>query len=91
MPKVKVFPHRELCPKGAEIEAKTGQSLCEALLEHKVKIEHACELSCACTTCHVIVRKGFGTLNESTDDEEEGWCCENIVTTNDNRNNEEEE
>ena len=40
-------------------------------MEHKVKIEHACELSCACTTCHVIVRKGFGTLNESTDDEED--------------------
>ncbi len=35
MPKVKVYPHRELCPKGTEIEAKTGQSLCEALLEHK--------------------------------------------------------
>ena len=71
MPKIKVFPHRELCPKGAEIEAEKGQSLCEALLDHKVKIEHACELSCACTTCHVIVRKGFNDLNESSDDEED--------------------
>ena len=79
MPKIKVFPHRELCPKGAEIEAERGQSLCEALLDHKVKIEHACELSCACTTCHVIVRKGFGALNESTDEEEDmldkAWIC----------------
>ena len=51
MTKIKVFPHEELCPEGAEIEAKPGQTLAEALLDNKIKIEHACELSCACTTC----------------------------------------
>ncbi|MFL2697581.1 MAG: ISC system 2Fe-2S type ferredoxin [Gammaproteobacteria bacterium] len=71
MPKIKVYPHEELCPDGIEIESEEGQSLCEALLENKIKIEHACELSCACTTCHVLVRKGFNNLNESTDDEED--------------------
>ena len=71
MTKIKVFPHVELCPNGAEIEAKPGQTLAEALLDNDIKIEHACELSCACTTCHVIVRNGFDGLNEASDDEED--------------------
>ena len=71
MTKIKVFPHEELCPEGAEIEAKPGQTLAEALLDNKIKIEHACELSCACTTCHVIVRNGFENLSDASDDEED--------------------
>ena len=71
MTKIKVFPHEELCPEGAEIEAEPGQTLAEALLDNKIKIEHACELSCACTTCHVIVRNGFETLSDASDDEED--------------------
>ena len=71
MTKIKVFPHVELCPNGAEIEAKPGQTLAEALLDNGIKIEHACELSCACTTCHVIIRNGFDGLNEASDDEED--------------------
>ena len=35
------------------------------------KIEHACEMSCACTTCHIIVRDGFNNLNEASEDEED--------------------
>ena len=65
MPKIKVFPHEELCPEGAEIQAESGQTLAEALLDNQIKIEHACELSCACTTCHVVVREGFDSLEES--------------------------
>jgi 2Fe-2S ferredoxin len=34
-------------------------------------LEHACEKSCACTTCHVIVREGFQSLNEAEDKEED--------------------
>ena len=71
MPKIKVFPHEELCPEGAEIQAESGQTLAEALLDNQIKIEHACELSCACTTCHVIVRKGFESLEYATDEEED--------------------
>ena len=66
-----VLPHPQLCPEGAVIEAPIGQSICDALLENDIEIEHACEKSCACTTCHVVVRKGFNSLNESTDDEED--------------------
>jgi 2Fe-2S ferredoxin len=71
MPQIIVLPHAELCPEGAVIEATEGQSLCEALVESDVAIEHACEMSCACTTCHVVIREGFKSLNESSDDEED--------------------
>ena len=70
MPKIIIKPHSEICPKGAEIEAEKGSSLCEAMLDNKINIEHACELSCACTTCHVIVTSGFDKLNEASEDEE---------------------
>ena len=43
---IKVKPHNELCPGGAVLEAKPGQTLAEVLLDNDVKIEHACELSC---------------------------------------------
>ena len=71
MPKIKIKPHSEICQKGAVIEAEKGSSLCEAMLDNKINIEHACELSCACTTCHVIVTSGFEKLNEASEDEED--------------------
>ncbi len=71
MPKIKVLPHSEICPNGVEFEAETGISVCENLLNNDIDIEHACELSCACTTCHVIFTDGFDSLNDSSDDEED--------------------
>ena len=71
MPKIIIKPHSEICPKGAEIEAEKGSSLCEAMLDNKINIEHACELSCACTTCHCIVREGFESLEEPSETEED--------------------
>jgi len=71
MPIIKILPHAEYCPEGKTIEAPTGTSVCEALLEHDVPIEHACEISCACTTCHVIVREGFSSLDEMEETEED--------------------
>lgn len=71
MPVITVLPHPELCPQGATFQAPTGTSLCEALLDHDIEIEHACEMSCACTTCHVVVRQGFESLNEATEEEED--------------------
>ena len=53
------------------IEAPAGKSICDVLLENDIDIEHACEKSCACTTCHVIVREGFGSLNEAGETEED--------------------
>jgi 2Fe-2S ferredoxin len=66
-----LLPHHEICPEGAVIEAEQGESVCEALLRHDIAIEHACEMSCACTTCHVIVREGFESLEEADELEED--------------------
>jgi 2Fe-2S ferredoxin len=71
MPIIKILPHAEYCPNGAEIEAPVGTSVCEALLDNGINIEHACDMSCACTTCHVIVREGFNSLNEAEEEEED--------------------
>ena len=71
MAQVVVLPHPELCPEGTTFEAEAGKSLCDNLLDHGVDIEHACEKSCACTTCHVIVREGGASLNPSTEDEDD--------------------
>ena len=71
MTRIIVLPNAELCPDGAVIEANPGTSICEALLDNHIEIEHACEKSCACTTCHVIVREGFKSLEEADELEED--------------------
>jgi len=71
MPQIVILPHAKLCPDGAVIEAPAGKSICDILLENEIDIEHACEKSCACTTCHVLVREGIESLNEATELEED--------------------
>lgn len=71
MPQIVVLPHPALCPEGTVIDAPSGMSLCDALLQNDVEIEHACEKSAACTTCHVVVREGFDGLNEASEIEED--------------------
>jgi 2Fe-2S ferredoxin len=66
-----VLPHAEICPEGKTFEATQGMSLLDNMLEQGIEVEHACEKSCACTTCHLIVREGFGSLPESTEDEDD--------------------
>lgn len=95
MPVIKVLPHAEYCPQGATLNVPAGTSICEALLENDIAIEHACELSCACTTCHVIVREGFDSLGELDELEEDlldrAWglepnsrlSCQAILSQND--------
>ena len=71
MPIITVLPHPEYCPQGKQVSAGRGTSICEALLENGVPIEHACDLQCACTTCHVVVRKGYDSLGELDESEED--------------------
>lgn len=71
MPKITVLPHSELAPAGAVVDAPAGTSICEALLENGILIEHACDLSGACTTCHCIVRDGFHSLNRMDEAEDD--------------------
>ncbi|MGI9279322.1 MAG: ISC system 2Fe-2S type ferredoxin [Endozoicomonas sp.] len=71
MPQIVFLPHDEICPEGAVIEAEPGVTVCDAALAHGIEIEHACEKSCACTTCHVVVREGFDSMGEADELEED--------------------
>ncbi len=71
MTEIVVLPHPDLCPEGKTFEADAAASICDNLLDNGVEIEHACEKSCACTTCHVIVREGFDSLEPSSEDEDD--------------------
>lgn len=71
MPKLTFLPHEQICPNGMTIEAESGDSICDAALKSGIEIEHACEKSCACTTCHVHVREGMDSLNEASENEED--------------------
>ena len=71
MPKLVFLPHEKLCPQGAVIEAASGTSICDAALANHIEIEHACEKSCACTTCHVIIREGYHSLEPADELEED--------------------
>jgi 2Fe-2S ferredoxin len=95
VPQIIFLPHEELCPDGMVIEAEQGTTICDAALKHHIEIEHACEKSCACTTCHVYIREGMDSLNENTEDEDDmldkAWgldpdsrlSCQTIVGTDD--------
>lgn len=51
--------------------SRDGQkgSILEIALGHDVEIDHACGGVLACSTCHVVVRKGFETMPEASEDE----------------------
>lgn len=95
MPKIIFLPHEEMCPEGAVIDVEPGTTVCDAALAHHIDIEHACEKSCACTTCHVYVREGFESLEDPTETEEDlldkAWglepdsrlSCQAVVTDTD--------
>jgi 2Fe-2S ferredoxin len=71
MPTLTFLPHEEICPEGAILEVEPGISILNAALKHGIDIEHACEKSCSCTTCHVIIQEGFDSLEEANEIEED--------------------
>mgnify|MGYP003324768848 FL=1 len=71
MPKITFLPNEDICPEGATIEVAKGTSICRAALDSGIAIEHACELSCACTTCHIYIVEGLDSISEATDDEDD--------------------
>ncbi|RME41309.1 MAG: ferredoxin [Planctomycetota bacterium] len=46
-------------------------SILDIALGHGIEIDHACGGVCACSTCHVVVKQGYETLNEATEEEED--------------------
>ena len=95
MPQIIFLPHVEICPEGAVIESEPGISICDVALKNGIEIEHACEKSCACTTCHVYIREGGESLEAASEDEEDlldkAWgldpdsrlSCQAVVGSND--------
>ncbi|MDQ7016058.1 MAG: ISC system 2Fe-2S type ferredoxin [Gammaproteobacteria bacterium] len=71
MTQIIFLPHEEICPEGAVFEVEPGITICDAALANGIEIEHACEKSCACTTCHVHVREGGDSLSENTELEDD--------------------
>ena len=65
MPKVKFLPSGVVC------DVKAGESILDIALSHGVPIQHACGGFCACTTCHVIVKEGYQSLNPPDENEED--------------------
>ena len=71
MPKIIFLPHYNICPEGVVINVESGITVCDAALANNIEIEHACEKSCACTTCHVIICEGFESMEEPDELEED--------------------
>lgn len=71
MTKVTFLPHETICPEGKTIEVAPGTPLLQAALDHGIEIEHACGMVCACTTCHVIIRKGYNSVGVPEEREED--------------------
>ena len=71
MTRLTFLPHPQICPRGKTLEVEPGVTICDAALKAGIPIEHACEKSCACTTCHVVVREGFNSLVTAEEKEED--------------------
>ena len=66
-------------PSGQSVEFEAGklpyqehgkpQSILDVAINMGVHLEHACGGNCACTTCHVLVKKGKELLSECTEEE----------------------
>jgi 2Fe-2S ferredoxin len=78
MPQIIVLPHEALCPEGAVIDAKTGASICDNLLDNGIEIEHACEKSCACTLPRGGARGPAADPSEENEDDmlDKAWGLE---------------
>lgn len=75
-----VVPKVTILPEGRTVEFESGQlpfsehgkpeSVLDVCLHFGIQLEHACGGSCACTTCHVIVKDNTDdNLSEIEDDE----------------------
>lgn len=73
------MPKVTFLPEGKSVEFESGklpyddhgkpESVLDIALNFGIHLEHACGGSCACTTCHVIVKQGETNLSEAEDDE----------------------
>jgi 2Fe-2S ferredoxin len=52
-------------------DVKAGESLLEVILDAGIELHHNCGAVCACSTCHLYVKKGMEFLEELSDKEED--------------------
>ena len=69
-------------PRGNVCEAKAGESVLDVAHRNNIELDHACGGVCACSTCHIIVKKGFNGLEEAGEEEEDMLdLCLNLTRT----------
>lgn len=71
MPKILFLKHKILLPDSISVSGNTGETILDIALRNDINIEHACGMSCACTTCHCIIKKGFNSLSKCLEKEED--------------------
>ena len=74
-------PKVTFLPEGRTVEFESGklpydehgkpESVLDVAINFGIQIEHACGGSCACTTCHVIVKQGDDNLEPNPADDDE--------------------
>jgi 2Fe-2S ferredoxin len=65
------MPKITFLPDGNSIEVPRGTSILEAAKKCGAQVGYACGGVCACSTCHVYVLKGLGSLSEQKENEED--------------------
>ena len=76
-------PKVTVLPEGRTVEFESGhmpfsehgkpESILDVCLNFGINLEHACGGSCACTTCHVIVKEGDGNYPKWMTRRLTGW------------------
>ncbi|CAL4043721.1 2Fe-2S ferredoxin [Buchnera aphidicola (Phyllaphis fagi)] len=69
MSKIIFLPHKILLPSGGIFTMHIGDTILDIALNNNINMQHACEKSCACSTCHCIVREGYNLLSKITESE----------------------
>jgi 2Fe-2S ferredoxin len=65
------MPRVTFVPEGRVVEVARGTSVLEAAEAAGVVLPHNCGGVCACTTCHVWIEAGLGTLSAIEDAEDD--------------------
>ncbi|QCI27387.1 ISC system 2Fe-2S type ferredoxin [Buchnera aphidicola] len=69
MSKIIFLPNKDLLLKKKICLAKIGETILDIALKNNINMQHACEKSCACSTCHCIIKKGYNSLSIITEKE----------------------
>jgi 2Fe-2S ferredoxin len=63
------MPSVTFLPDGKTVEVEPGTTLLDAAKRAGARVGDACGGNCACSTCHVYVRRGLEALSEPEDPE----------------------